>query len=373
MFKNSLKILVSLAFFQQVLLSFDNSSMNDTFNNTFLRANINDVVFPDQAASLQKKLGTLPSLGIVGRRDYDEQILLNGFPSNTLVNQVVSFEELSDTKTDCTFVRPLHPYFLKSENNRLEVFTRSTLPEVPVKITLVIAEWDYIHGTVFNEVQRMECTLCSFKDRNVKDGDSGIFSWESSLPKWAWQRGIFLDNNEETKRQLYQEVVEIHQILNDLSGVDPRDEQVETLGEKWKKSTDEFIQASEWRGKSYVFIDQLLEMSIKLALPGNDFGSISLKPLPEFDTLQMEFFGDGTLAVLRNEYGGALFDFISNLKDGPRGRPGDTRLSFDLWYRKNTDGQWEIDAFYPLHAPNTVSNYQMNFIDMEEMFLITNF
>ena len=206
-----------------------------------------------------------------------------------------------------------------------------------------------------------------------KSEEAAIFSWEGSLPQWRWQQGVSLQSDKETKQQLYQQIVKVHKALGNLAGIGVSDDPVQSLREEWRQSTEEFIRASEWRGKPYVFIDQVLEAAVKLALLGNDFGTLTLRTLPEPGDLQLEIFAEGTLAKLNNQQRDPLFAFTSNLPDGNRGRTGETKLAFDLWYRKNSVGQWELDAIYPRQAPNTWSGFQINFDNLESLFRLTNF
>ena len=294
-----IRVLIILLVLQQMA-----TGSEDSNTDTFLRGDINNYVFPEQAAAKQKELGTLPSLGCVGSTQENEVILLNGFSLNTLGNQYINYGELSNTKTDCISMKPIHPYFLKSKDNQLGLFTEYSLQGRIIKLTLTISEWDYVYGTKLNELERMECILRPLKDKDdtLKKDHAAVFSWESSLPEWSWQKGIPLVDDKESKQQLYEKTIEIHQALSDLAGGDTFSEQAQALKGKWEKSTKEFIQASEWRGKPYVFIDQLLEMSAKLSLPGNDFGSVTFHPLPELDELKIDIFADGTLARLYGTY-----------------------------------------------------------------------
>ncbi len=348
-----------------MLFSFENSGI------FYLGESINDGFFPEKAADRQKSFGVLPSLGRVSGAEKSEVVFVNGFPLNTLGGLVPDFDKLAGKPTDYTSITPLHPYFLKSGGNSIQVFSGEPLPDRSSEITVAIAEWDYVYGKTLQELNRLQCSVRSFADKQIED--ECVFFWEnSSLSQWTWQKGVPLQNDQETKQQLHQEVVKLHNTLSKLSGASSDDEQVRALKEKWEKSTEEFINASEWRGKPYVFIDQVLEAATKLALPENDFGTLVFQPLPELDALQLEIFAGGTLAKLHNKYNHSLLSFTSNLADGPRGRSGDSKLSFDLWYRKN-DGQWELDAIYPREAPNTWSGFLMNFNDLENLFRLTNF
>jgi len=327
----------------------------------FLREDVNDAVFPRRAASQQKSIGILPSLACVSRTEVKEKIFLNGFSLSTL-------GELTGDATDYTSIMPLHPYFVKSGENQLQVFSAETLSGTPSEITLAIVEWDYVYGKTLQETSRMQCLVLS-KGQQIKSNGS-VFSWNEALPQWSWQRGVPLHEGQETKQQLYQEVIQMHATLGELAKAN---EKVRALKKEWKQSTKDFIQASELRGKSYVLIDQILEAATKKALPKKPAGSLVLQPLPELDALQLEIFAEGTLARLQNTYDQPLFSYTSNLPDGPRGRRGETKLAFDLWYRKNHAGEWELDAIYPREAPNTWSGFQMNFNDLENLFRLTNF
>lgn len=327
--------------------------------------------FPEQAAVQQKKKGLLPSLGRAGGVERNEAIFLNGFSLRTLGKLAPDDDELAGKATDYTSIMPLHPYFLKSGENRLQVFTAETSPDTPSELTLTIAEWDYVYGKTLEEIWRQSCLVLPFESQQPEN--ACVFSWDGSLPQWAWQQGVALHNDEETKQKLYQEAMKIHKVLGDLAGVNADDKRVQALKKEWKQSTAGFIEASEWRGKPYVFIDQVFEAATRLALPQNDFGTLELQALPEPDSLQLEIFAGGTLAKLHGKYSHPLFHFTSNLSDGPDERVGDAKLSFDLWYRKASSGQWELDAVYPRTAPNTWGGFLMNFNDLENLFRLTNF
>lgn len=351
------------------------NSPDNSDTGSFLQKNINDAVFPEQAAAAQQEpLGTLPSLGRASGIERNEEIFFNGFSLWTLGKLVVHDKELAGKATDYTSIMPLHPYFLKLGENHLQVFSaEEDASDASSEMTLAIAEWDYVYGTSLQETERLLCPILPFESRQAEGGK--VFSWDRPLPQWAWQQGVPLGEDQGTKEQLYQEVANVHAALSELAGTGASsNESVQTLIKQWKQSTEEFIQASELRGKPYVLIDQVFEAVTKeLASSGDTSGSLTLQPLPELEALQLEIFAGGTLAKLHNKHHHPLFDFTSNLPDGPRGRSGDTKLAFDLWYRKNHAGQWELDAIYPRKAPNTWSGFQIILDDLESLFRLTNF
>ena len=332
---------------------------------------VNVTDFPDQADFKQEKKELLPSLGRVGGLERNEVIFLNGFSLRTLGKLIPDYDELAGKATDYISIMPLHPYFLKHGDNKLQVFTAETSPDTPSELTLAIATWDYVYGKALEETWRQKCSVLPFESQEPEG--ACLFSWKGSLPHWSWQQGVALHNDEAAKQELYDEIVKLHKTLGELAGKSIDNEQVQSLEKEWKQSTEEFIKASECRGKSYVFIDQLLEAARELALPGNDFQTLTLQPLPELEKSYLEIFAEGTLARLCGEDHQPLHKFTSNLPDGPRKRVGAVKLAFDLWYRKNNAGGWELDAIYPLKAPNTWSNFLINSSNLESLYRLTNF
>jgi hypothetical protein len=145
------------------------------------------------------------------------------------------------------------------------------------------------------------------------------------------------------------------------------------LKKKLMESTRDFIEASQLRGKPYRLIDQILEAATVRALPGNPAGSLELQPVAAADELELEVFAGGTLARLKPATGAPLFEFISNLPDGPRGRIGTTKLAFDAWYRQNDQGAWKLDALFPRLAPGTWTQFEQNPYALEDLFRLSNF
>ena len=116
-----------------------------------------------------------------------------------------------------------------------------------------------------------------------------------------------------------------------------------------------------------------VRLELVRALPGNPAGSLVLQPIAAADDLELEVFAGGKVARLKPQTGAPVFEFISNLPDGPRGRIGTTKLAFDAWYRQNGQGVWELDALFPRLAPGTWTQFEQEPYALEDLFRLSNF
>jgi hypothetical protein len=98
-----------------------------------------------------------------------------------------------------------------------------------------------------------------------------------------------------------------------------------------------------------------------------------LQPIAAAEELELEVFAGGKLARLKPATGAPVFEFISNLPDGPRGRVGTTKLAFDAWYRQNDQSGWKLDALFPRLAPGTWTQFEQGPYELEDLFRLSNF
>jgi hypothetical protein len=336
----------------------DSSSESSLINPLTLEG-VDDGVFPNAAtAALSGPGGIVPSLARVGEASTDVEVTINGFPVDSLGQ--LTFENGEPFEADYLSIAPIHPYFLNPGENRLHIGSGDGG-------AIAIVSWDYVHGDQHQEQLRA----------SLPAEGGHTFTWSAKVPKRSWATGASIEANEATKRALYTKSVDLHSKLQALSADAAKKQSTTDAAAALKKalmqSTRAFIEASELRGKPYRLIDQMIEAATVRALPGNRAGSLELQPLAMAEELELEVFAGGTLARLKPASGAPLFAFISNLPDGPRGQTGTTKLAFDVWYRQNHQGEWELDALFPRLAPGTWTHFEQGPYALEDLFRLSNF
>jgi hypothetical protein len=331
---------------------------------------------------------------------------VNGFGSDLLISvRSDRKKNIAGLKTSLASYCALHPYFLKHGPNEVRV-EYALIPSYmtpddqgPWQLEYRVASMEYRTGkelgTIFPEKELLRLASPALP-RNAESAKpktlTGSFKW-SEGPEWSWTKGRKIEDSSANRKSLQAAVQEFWNQLNSLFGKPiPA-----AFARSTRSSIQEFIRASELRGKRFTFLDELLETASKLALPGDkspeeflrereqhsnrqqrgvavpdDAESphppvtrladgklpprVSLRKLDSFDNLQMSLLADGHLARLTGSGGGSVLQFVSNYHDGPRGAPDETRLKCDLWFRKNAKDQWELDAIYPTATANLALN-----------------
>lgn len=309
---------------------------------------------PDEAApfpvttepALESLGGALPSLAVIGAPFTSVSVTLNGFPLDSLGH--LKFEDDEPFEADYDCIAPIHPYFLRTGENKIAI---DTIEDGSVAIVY----WDYLHGEEHAEVVRADAPATE-----------GAFSWDTRVGPWPWESGAAIEKNEANKKSLYTSVVALHAELNST------DDAVR-LKAQLTDSTQAFIAASELRGKEYRLVDQIIEATTAGAMPGKPASSLLLSGLPPADELELEVFAGGALARLKQAADAPLFTYVSTLPDGPRGQAGGAKLAFDAWYRMSDSGEWELDALYTRLAPGTWTHFQQGPYELEDLFRLSNF
>jgi hypothetical protein len=336
----------------------DASSESSLINPLTLEG-VDDGIFPKAAeAALSGPGGTVPSLAWVGEGSTGVEVKINGFPLDSLGR--LKFEDGEPFEADYLSIAPIHPYFLNPGENRLHIGSGEGG-------AIAIVTWDYVHGDQHEELLRVSLPA---------EGEHP-FSWVSKVPKRPWTTGVKIEANDANKLSLYAETIGLHSKLQALSAAATKqkgtDDAVAAHKKELLESTRSFVEASELRGKPYRLIDQILEAATVRALPGKPAGSLELQPIPAAEELDLDVFAGGTLARLKPATGAPVFEFISNLPDGPRGRIGTTKLAFDAWYRQNDRGKWELDALFPRLAPGTWTHFEQGPYALEDLFRLSTF
>jgi hypothetical protein len=335
------------------------ASSESSLVNPLTLEGVDDGMFPKAAEdALNGPGGIVPSLAWVGEASTGVKVMVNGFPVDSLGR--LKFEDGEPFEADYLSIAPIHPYFLNPGENRLRIGSGDGG-------AIAIVSWDYVHGKQHEEQLRVSLPA---------EGEH-TFSWSSKVPKRAWVAGTLIEANEATKRGLYAETARLHSKLESLSAAAAKKEATAdaeaALKSELMDSTRDFIEASTLRGKPYRLIDQILEAATVRALPGNPAGSLELQPIAAAEELELEVFAGGKLARLKPATGTPVFEFISNLPDGPRGRVGTTKLAFDAWYRQNDQGAWKLDALFPRLAPGTWTQFEQGPYELEDLFRLSNF
>lgn len=343
----------------------------------------------------------IPLLQTVENTAIRHKAWVNGFDSDLLISvRSDQKKKVAGLKTKLASYSALHPYFLKRGDNELRIEYALDLSYMtpddhgPWKLDCRVSSMEYTTakdlGTVFPEKELLRLASPTLP----KDAESaklktltGSFAWPEG-PAWAWTRAKPIENTPENRKSLE---AAVGKVWNELNGMFGRPVPSDFAGST-RASIQEFIQASELRGRRFTFLDELFETASKLALPGDKTPEeflreretrrqsrpgqptrdddqsahpavtplpngqlpprLSLRKLESFDGLEMSLLGDGRLARLTGSGEQSVIQFVSNYPDGPRGRPNETRLKCDLWFRRNAKDQWELDAVYPTLTAN---------------------
>jgi hypothetical protein len=376
---------------------------------SFLRSACPLLLFPTFATSSegatkkgQNVMYKIPLLEVIEKTAIRHKALVNGFDTGLLISvRSNQNKQVPGLKTKLSSYCALHPYFLKRGANELRIEyaldPSYATPENggPWAIDCRVASINYTPGkeigTNFAEKELLRLTSPTLR----KGGESaktksarGTFDWAEG-PDWGWTKGEKIEDTAANRKSLEAAAAKFWNELNGLAGKPVP----ASFATSVRASIQEFIQASELRGKRFTLLDELLETASKLALPGDQIPEeflrereqrqkkkrpgepdrddeesghppvarlangqlpprVSLRKLDTFDGLEMSLMGDGRLARLSGAGGESLIQFVSNYHDGPRGRPEETRFKCDLWFRKK--GAWELSAIYPTRAAGMV-------------------
>jgi hypothetical protein len=118
--------------------------------------------------------------------------------------------------------------------------------------------------------------------------------------------------------------------------------QIAKLEKELRTSTKEYVEACRI-GKQTDGINAMIALAKN---PRHKNVPLVLRDVPDVDELTMQLFAGGRLAKLVNYYA-VMIRFVGGAHDAPRGQPGPVDIGYDLWFRKNAKGQWEVDAVAP--------------------------
>ncbi len=276
-------------------------------------------------------LGLFPSVAIIngprngpndamGWVDYD----VNGFPMAhqgcTRANQGPG------SYVGIALLCPIHPYFLKRGDNRIDARTDGS--------DLSITRWDYLHSKSNVELTK------------VGRAQSAAFALDIALPEWPWIHGHPIGNTPENLVAVRAEVEKLHHALSHMAHGGGTEASPSAFADGARASTAAFIHASELRGKRYQFLDELVAAAEGLPIGTRPANSVALAPVPT--DVKLEVFAGGTLAHLTNEREDPMIAFDSTYDDGPWGAKGGTIVGADPWFRQDAAGHWALDAVFPV-------------------------
>ena len=388
----------------------------------FLRATCPLLLYPpllmtSKAANKKGKsvMYKIPLLEMVEKTAIRHKAWVNGFDAGLLISVRSNEKKLvPGLTTKLTNYCALHPYFLKRGANELRLEFALDLSYMtpdergPWSLDCRVASISYTAGkelgTSFpeKELLRLAPPALPRKEESAKPRNvSGVFDWPEG--EWRWTKGEKIEDTAANRKSLEAAAAKFWNELNALAGKPvPAGFAAST-----RTSIQEFIQASELRGKRFTLLDDLLETSSKLALPGDqtpeDFlreaeqrqksgrgaaarddeesahpqvkrlpngklpPRVSLRKLDSFQGFEMSLLGEGRLERLSGTGGESVIQFVSNYHDEPRNRSQEIRLKYDLWFRKNAQGAWELDAIYPTLAAGLVldNNWPQELFEMQ--------
>ncbi len=295
----------------------------------------------------------------------------------------------------------VHPYFMKPCENDFTVSSQfekpdpSTYADSPYRIwrlqTQVVETNTTLQPPGYHPVRvllKPEPPIFNAESPgDVKTVSTRAFTPTVPVPRWRWVSGVKIKPGAATTESLYaayhqvwRTLKALHDVPTDAPGPSP----TETLAE-YKASADDFVRASQWHGKRFTFIDELVDAATKLALPGQRPPStggpppkypkgvldapthnpddpvlpgapprLRLKELPALGATTLNVFANGTLASLTTTDGRPLLEFVSNYHDGPWGQANSTKFEAHLWFRQDAQGAWQLDAVLP--GPRALSD-----------------
>ena len=337
---------------------------------------------------------TLPLLETLEWTAVPHQLFVNGFDTDALVSVSGNDGQVIGFATRMYDYSVLHPYFLKQGSNELRADYHLDLSfmveadQGPWKLAVRVASTSYAPGGERDQ-KRAETPLLTLTSPTLPKNQSsaaphtmkGSFTWAPPVPTWGWTHGVKIDNTPATRASLFAEYQKIFASFDaEWSGhKEVTDEQRDAFEKATRASTAEFTLASELFGRRFTFLDQLFVAARTLnassgpaasttknpkkprapiAMPMDDGPGIDdydlagprlqLESLGSVAELKLVVFAEGHLAKLTRDHGLPVLSYFSNRHDGPWGAQGTSKISAELWFRRNKAGTWELDAVYPM-------------------------
>lgn len=300
----------------------------------------------------------------------ENSISINGFDLSEAMfqNRLGSSYSWLSEKTEINRARLIHPYYLKKKNAiSMKYKFRPGSVEAddkgpwPVGLALAKTSADNLFYPGSASEIKMAPPVA-----NTKDTKEHVFLFEfdgeAGLPEWSWTKAPALQKTEENKKSLYKEFEKFHAALSNPA-------QAETLMASVLKSTKEFQQASNLHRKSEPFIESFFKAARTTAESKTNLKGwvFKLEPMdPKRSDLFL--FADGKLATLnqritltgsrapspKKEYTGSLPKTGNNESQGEASK---VNFITSLWFRKNAQNQWELDAMYPVSGDDNGDYY----------------
>lgn len=277
---------------------------------------------------------------------------INGFEVDKMGAGGSWFDKL---ETKLTQYKIMHPYYLKVGQNELVAqYWIDDGREVDMgayQIIFTITDFDYDkfqYDKTLIKLQSPEIFKTEETQKNKKTL-SAQFDFKGDIPKWSWLTDPKIEDSEKNKKSLYAEYVKFGEMLKALGDKKSKVSLAEkkAFEDSIRKTTNEFVQASEMRGNKYTHIDEMFEMARTLKerkIP------VSMRPLQKIEEVGLKIFANGTRARLVREPNSFLevdlsVEYVGGVHDANPGPAGD---HFALWFKQDKNKKWVIDAVVPL-------------------------
>jgi hypothetical protein len=346
------------------------------------------------------KVAVLAAIQLMTTDAVETHVRINGFDADALVSARAN--EAGDAppgfETKMLEYSLLHPYFLKSANNTVELSAarkvnydddkaakQCSARVVAIDHDLAADAWDTTWKTT--ELAKLAVPpLTDLKGGAAKA--SAKFAWSAPLPAWAWTTSKNkIANDAATKASLYA----AHEAFWKTLAAQPSADAAarDAFAKSVTASTAEYEKASALAGRTDKFLEDFFVVTwkrdfrsvdakaikaaalkaaakrasgpIDIAPPAHDWRPppdpsmydtphLALTALPPAAELTLDVFADGALARLVKKGGGdGLISYRSNWSDGPWGAVGEEMVEVEVWFKKDASGAWVLDALVDRH------------------------
>lgn len=307
--------------------------------------------------ALQGPIGIVPSIALFDGPLTERHLIMTTFEVNGFEASgygCVHFEANEQPIADYELVCPIHPYFL--------VRGKNTVKLTDDEVSWVATRWDYLRSATNVELAR------------GKGSTAGTFEWDAPVRTWSWTKGAQIADTRENFESLFAEVQRFHEVLESLQGGgSTAGQRQDAFFAEVRESTAEFIRASELRGKPFAFLEEFRAALAGEAWADRPFNSATLRPMLLNRPWRLDVFAGGTLARITSDHRDPIIAFDSTYDEGMWGAPGGTVLGAELWYRKDAQDKWVLDALMPVGSPEVVQGNDTSLYEREALFRHSSF
>lgn len=312
---------------------------------------------PTPSATLVAASGPQLQPVVVIRQDSKEfaplarTMRINDFPMDRNEMHYCSGEE---GIAGCAAYLWIHPYWLRAGENSVGIDYYApgerTDPGTRFKATFHFHEGQRADGAleqpkVGKEIFTLSTPKFPFFDEEHKRHLTAAFDWKGAIPHWAWTRGNRVTPSWELQFKLYGAYQKIWSSIYALapgSKSELSPEQAQKFETESRESAREYLQASQLGN----YPDPFAEMLAHAKKLNHQGVTLTMRGLPAFGATTLQVFAGGRLARLVNA-GAALIRFQGGVRGAPVGSPYPIDLAYDLWFRRTSQGAWELDAIVP--------------------------